>query len=205
MAVEKKVEWMGCRNLVYAEVLTDDNEADSGYTTGTVKSLAGVRNISTTYEQSSETFFYDNQTAGTKHAQGAATVTFEVSIPSDEVYADIIGIYYDTTKKYLLDTPRKVKYFAVGYVIGDTSDEEAYVWKYKGTFSVPDTTHATKDNSTTSNNMTLTFTSLKTNHLFTKADSTKESSAGIKLPATEATVTEEQFFKQVYTPETTII
>lgn len=80
------------------------------------------------------------------------------------------------------------KYFALGYIVGRTDGVERYVWRLKGTFSIPDETSATKDDGTDTNNMELTYTGISTSHKFTKngkpakavvVDDTKESKADV--------------------------
>ena len=200
------VEYRGCRNLVYAEVTTDDNEVSGGYVTGDVKILAPVAEISKTVETSSESHYYDNIAAINVDSEGSDTVTFTIAIPTDEVLAEISGRVYEQKKKAIIEAPRKNKYFAVGYIIGEVGEgeEESYVWRYKGSFNIPDETSATKDNSTTANNMSLTFTGIYTTHNFTNGGGT-----GIKAPVKamkvepSATITEAVFFGEVYTPDTT--
>lgn len=201
-------EFQGCRGLVYAEVLTDDNEtAGGGYTTGPVKPLAGLANVSKTFESSSESHYYDNKPVIVVSSEGADTLTFECSVIRDEALADISGRVYDQTKKAIIEAPRKVRYFAVGYILGEVggkAESERYVWRYKGTFSQPDETSQTKDSSTTANGMTLTFTGVFTTHEFTNGGG-----SGVKSPAKAmmvragGTITEEAFFKAVYTPDST--
>lgn len=199
------VEFRGCRNLVFAEVTTDDNETEGGYLTGTVKPLAPVGEISKTVETSSEAKYYDNVASIIINSEGSDTVTFTIAVPSDEVLAEITGRVYEPTKKMFIEAPRKNKYFAVGYVIGEVGEgeEERYVWRFKGTFNIPDETAATKDNGTTSNNMSLIFTGIYTEHEFTNGGGT-----GVKAQAKSifvrsgGTITEANFFKQVYTPDT---
>lgn len=200
------VEFRGCRNLVYAEITTDDNETIGGYTTGEVKKLAPVGEISKTVETSSEAKYYDNVAAIIIDSEGSDTVTFTIAVPPDEVLADITGRVYDNTKKAFIEAPRKTKYFAVGYILGEVGEgeQEKYVWRYKGSFSIPDETAATKDNSTTSNNMSLVYTGIYTEHEFTNGGGT-----GVKAPAKamamrpSETVTEADFFETVSTPDTT--
>jgi phi13 family phage major tail protein len=200
------VEYRGCRNLVYAEVTTDDNEVSGGYVTGDVKILAPVAEISKTVETSSESHYYDNIAAINVDSEGSDTVTFTIAIPTDEVLAEISGRVYDQTKKAIIEAPRKNKYFAVGYIIGEVGEgeEESYVWRYKGSFNIPDETSATKDNSTTANNMSLTFTGIYTTHNFTNGGG-KGVKAPVKAMKVEpsATITESVFFGEVYTPDTT--
>lgn len=201
------VEFRGCRNLVYAEITTDDNEEAGGYVVGTVKKLAPVGEISKTVETASESKYYDNVAAIIVNSEGSDTVTFTIAVPSDEVLADITGRVYDATKKAFIEAPRTNKYFAVGYIIGETGegDEERYVWRYKGTFNIPDETSATKDNSTTSNNMSLVYTGIYTEHEFTNGGGTgKKAPAKSMFMRPSETVTETKFFSTVTTPDTTL-
>jgi phi13 family phage major tail protein len=204
------VEFRGCKNLVFAEVTNDDNEttgSNKGYVTGTVKVLAPVAEISKTVETSSEAKYYDDVAAIIINSEGSDTVTFTCAIPSDEVLAEICGRVYDTTSKKYIEAPRKNKYFAVGYILGETGegDDERFVWRYKGTFNIPDETSATKNDGTDSNNISLEFTGIFTEHKFTNGGGT-----GIAAPAkamfirkSDDVATEAQFFAQVATPDTT--
>lgn len=200
------VEFRGCRNLVFAEITTDDNETPSGgYITGEVKALAPVGEISKTVETASEAKYYDNVPAIVVNSEGSDTVTFTIAVPSDEVLAEITGRVYDATKKAFIEAPRTNKYFAVGYIIGEVGegDTERYVWRYKGTFNIPDETAATKDNGTTSNNMSLVFTGIYTEHEFANGGGTgkKAPSKGMYVRA-GGTITEDKFFEEVFTPDT---
>lgn len=203
------VEFRGCKNLVYAEVTVDDNESGSGhgYVTGTVKSLAPVAEISKSVETSSESHYYDNRAAIVINSEGADTVTFTIAVPTDEVLADITGRTYDDTKKIFIESERKQKYFAVGYILGEKGEgeDERYVWRYKGTFNIPDETSATEDDGTGANNLSLEFTGVYTEHEFTNGKGT-----GVKGSAKAAFIREsadvadaDDWFAQVSTPDTT--
>ena len=197
-------EYRGCRNLVFAEITTDDNEVSGGYTTGEVTPLAPVAEISKTVETASEAKYYDNVAALLINSEGSDTVTFTIAVPDDKVLAQITGRVYDEMKKALIEAPRETKYFAVGYVLGEVSkgEQEKFVWRYKGTFNIPDETSATKDNGTTSNNMSLVFTGIYTNHKFTNGGGTgKKAPAKAMALRPSETITEEKFFGTVYTPD----
>lgn len=198
------VEFRGCRGLVYAEVLTDDNETSGGYTTGPVKPLAPLAEISKTVETSSEAHYYDNVPAIIINSEGSDTVTFTTAVLSDEALAEITGRVYDAAKKTFIEAPREPKYFAVGYIIGETGEgeEERYVWRYKGTFNIPDETAATKDAGTTANNMSVVFTGIYTTHEFTNGGGTgKKAKAKAMFVRASGSITEANFFKEVYTPD----
>lgn len=199
------VEFRGARKLVFAEITTDDNEASGGYVTGTVKALAPVAEISKTVETSSEAKYYDNTAQIIIDSEGSDTITLTIAIPSVEVLAEITGRVYDQTKKMFIEAPRKNKYFALGYILGEVGEgkRERYVWRLKGTFNIPDETSATEDNSTTSNNMSLIFTGIYTNHQFTNGGGTGVKSV-VKANSvySDGTITEAKFFEEVYTPDT---
>ena len=199
-------EFRGCKNLVFAEILTDTND-ESGYTTGAVTALAPVAEISKTVETSSEAHYYDNRAAIVINSEGADTVSFTIAIPTDEVMAQITGRTYDAEKKMFIESERVTKYFAVGYILGEKGDgeDERYVWRYKGTFNIPDETAATADDGTEANNMTLEYTGIYTEHEFENGKGTGKkgkAKAGF-IRASSNVATEEQYFTQVSTPDTT--
>lgn len=203
------VEFRGCKRLVFAEVTKDNNLSTTGegYVTGTVKALAPVAEISKTVETSSEAHYYDNKAAIVVNSEGADTVTFTIAIPSDEILAEITGRTYDATKKMFIESERVQKYFAVGYILGEKGDgeDERYVWRYKGSFNIPDETSATEDDGTGANNMSLEYTGIYTEHEFTNGKGT-----GVKGAAKAAFIREsanvataDQWFASVATPDTT--
>lgn len=200
-------EFRGCKNLVYAEVTKDDNETTGGYVTGTVKVLAPVAEISKTVETSSEAKYYDNKAAIVINSEGADTVTLTIAIPDDATLADITGRTYDATKKIFIDSQRVQKYFAVGYILGEKGegDDERYVWRYKGTFNIPDETSATENDGTDSNNMSLEFTGIYTNHIFTNGKGNGQAGAAKAAFIRESAnvTTAEKWFEKVSTPDTT--
>jgi phi13 family phage major tail protein len=169
-------EFRGTDNLVYAEVLADDNETGEGhgYVTGDVKILAPVAEISKTVETSSDTKYYDNKPALTINAEGADTITLTVPALDLPTLADITGKGYDTTTGAFMDGVRTPKYFAVGYRLRLTDGTYRYVWRYKGSFAVPDETSQTENAGTDSNNQQLTYTGIMTKHKFSKSGSSEK-------------------------------
>lgn len=197
-------EFRGCKRLVYAEVLTDTAEK---FETGEVKELAPVAEISKTVETSSESKFYDNKAAIIMDIEGADTVTFTIAIPSDKVLADITGRTYDDTKKMFIESQRETKYFAVGYILGEKGegDDERLVWRYKGKFNQPDETSATENDGTDSNNMSLEYTGIYTDHEFANGKGTgkKGSAKASYIRESAGVATADQWFAEVSTPDTT--
>lgn len=158
-------EWRGVENLVCAEVTSDTKEA---YETGEVFDIAGVAELGRTTENSSETKYYDNVPALVIDSVGADTVTCSVSGIALDVLAKITGQHYDETLGVLVEGEREAKYYALGYKTKKTNGNEVYVWRYKGKFSIPDSTHSTQTAGTEANGQEIVFTGISTTHKFTK-------------------------------------
>lgn len=167
-------EFRGTDMLVYAEVLTDNNEVGEGYTTGTVKILAPVAEISKTVETASDTKYYDNKPALVINGEGADTITLTVPALDLKTLADITGKKYDLVTGAFMDGERKPKNFALGYRLKLTDGTYRYVWRYKGTFAIPDETSQTENAGTDSNNQQLTYTGIETMHTFTKPNASQK-------------------------------
>lgn len=188
-------EYRGVENLVYAEVTEDSTE---NYTTGEVKPLAGVAEIGRTTETSSEPHYYDNVPAVVISSTGADEVTCAVSgIPLD-VLADITGQYFDPETGMMVEGEREAKYFALGYKTKKTNGKEVYVWRFKGQFSIPDSTHVTEDDGTDANGQEIVYTGISTTHVFTK---TGKRAKAINVDTEKDLADVSTFFTQVTTPD----
>ena len=189
-------EYRGIEGLVCAEVTADD--ADN-YTTGTVFDIAGVAELGRTTENSSEAHYYDNIPAIIVSSVGADTVTITASAIPLDVLAKITGQKYDETFGAFIEGEREVKYFAIGYKTKKTNGDEVYVWRYKGQFNIPDSTHATEDNGTGANGQELTYTGISTTHKFTKTGKpAKAMDVDVALGKADVST----FFNSVTTPDT---
>lgn len=166
--LDEIVEYRGVTDLVIAEVLTDNNKEGEGYTTGEVIELAGVGEISKTTSNSSESKYYNNMAAIVINSTGADEIKCSVSVIPQDKLAVITGQDYDEETGTLIEGERKVKYFALGYKTKKTNGDEIYVWRHKGTFNIPDNTHATENDGTDSNGQEVTYTGISTTHKFTK-------------------------------------
>lgn len=200
-------EFRGTDDLYYAEVTVDDNESGEGhgYVTGTVKRLAPVAEISKTVETASETKYYDNKPAFTINAEGADTITLNIPALDLPTLADITGKQIDATTGAFMDGISVPKYFALGYRLGLTDGTYRYVWRYKGSFAIPDETSQTRNAGTDSAGQTLTYTGVMTIHKFENAlDAQGEPTAQKALVVDErdgrANLT--GFFNQVTTCDT---
>lgn len=197
------VEFRGCKNLVFAEVTKDDS---TGYQTGAVHVLAPVAEISKSVETSSEAHYYDNKAAIVINSEGADTVTFTIAVPDPETYALLTGRTYDSTKKMFIESERVQKYFAVGYILGEIGEgeDERFVWRYKGSFSIPDETSATKNDGTDANNLSLEFSGIYTQYEFANGKGTGSAGAAKAMFIRESdhVANASEFFATVATPDT---
>lgn len=191
----KIVEYRGIEGLVYAPITEDTTE---NFTTGEVKELAGTSELTRTTESSSEVHYYDNMPAITIESTGSDEVTCTVSAIPLDILADITGQVYDNATDTFIEGARENKYFALGYKTKKTDGTEVYVWRLKGTFSIPESTHITEDDGTDANGQELTYTGISTTHKFTKTN--KGAKAINVLADGKANVTD--FFKTVQTPDT---
>lgn len=191
-------EYRGIRGLVAAEVTTDTSEK---FETGTPFAVAGVAELSRTTESSSESHYYDNAPAVVIDSTGADEVTITASAIPFKVLADITGQYYDEAKGMLVEGERKSKYFAIGYITEKTDGTEVFVWRLKGKFNIPDSTHATKDDGAEANGQELVYTGINTTHKFT-IDGEKKTAKAVNIDTSVNKLPEDTFFATVQTPDT---
>lgn len=195
--LQQIVEWRGIEALVAAEVLTDDDT--QGYTTGDVFAIAGVAEISRTTDSSNEAHYYDNIPAVVVSNTASDTVTISASAIPFDVLATITGQRYDDTTGALIEGPRDFKYFAIGYKAKKTNGDEVYVWRFKGTFNVPDQTNTTENDGTDANGQEIVYTGISTTHRFTK---TGKGAKALNVDLGKDLADVSTFFDTVTTPDT---
>ena len=197
--LDEIVEYRGVTDLVIAEVLTDNNKEGEGYTTGEVIELVGVGEISKTTSNSSESKYYNNMAAIVINSTGADEIKCSVSVIPQDKLALITGQDYDEETGTLIEGERKVKYFALGYKTKKTNGDEVFVWRHKGTFNIPDNTHATENDGTDSNGQEITYTGISTTHKFNKTGKTAKA---INVDVAKGLADVSTFFDTVTTIDT---
>ena len=206
--MDEIVEYRGVEDLVAAEVLTDDNAAEGGgYTTGEVFDIAGVAEISKSTSSSNESHYYNNMPAVVVSSTGADEVTLSVSAIPLNILAKITGQKYDELTGTLIEGERETKYFAIGYKTKKTNGDYVYVWRLKGTFNIPESTHATEDDGTDANGQELTYTGITTTHKFTKVtdkNGNKKGAKAINVDLGKGLADVSNFFDEVVTPDTLV-
>lgn len=203
--MDEIVEYRGVEDLVAAEVLTDNNNAEEGYTTGDVFDIAGVAEISKSTSSSNESHYYNNMPAVVVSSTGADEVTLSTSAIPLDVLAKITGQKYDETTGTLIEGDRETKYFAIGYKTNKTNGDYVYVWRLKGTFNIPESTHATENDGTDANGQELTYTGINTTHKFNKVldkNGNKKGAKAINVDVAKDLADVSEFFDEVVTPDT---
>lgn len=190
-------EYRGVRNLVAAEVTTDSLEK---FECGTPFAVAGVAELSRTTESSSESHYYDNVPAVVIDSTGSDEVSITASAIPLDVLAKITGQTYDETKGMFVEGERESKYFAIGYITERTDGTEIFVWRLKGKFNIPDSTHASKDDGAEANGQEITFTGINTTHKFTALGN--KTCKAVNVDTGVNKVVEADFFGEVQTPDT---
>lgn len=182
-------EYRGVRGLVIAEIA--DGET---YTPQTWQELSGVQSVAVSKNESSESKFYDNAPRIVIDAEGADEITLVVSILANKTRALIDGVEYDEKTNMIINTPKKRKYFALGYIGEKTDGTEEFNICYKGKFTGGGETHETKTDGTESTNVEYIFTAIHTSaKIHTDANGMKITAKSVKVPAS-ATVTEAKIF-----------
>lgn len=169
-AIQKEVyEYRGVRDLVAAILLKDTSNE---LTYDEVFPVAGLAELSRATENSSETHYYDNESAIVIDSVGADTVTCKVSAIPLNVLAKLTGQYYDEATETFVEGEANRPYVAIGYITTDTNGNDVYVWRHKCKCSIPDSAHATKTNGTEASGQEITITGINTTHKFTKTGKT---------------------------------
>ena len=182
-------EYRGIRCLVLAEITSDNGT----YVAGNWERLSGVQALARNSTESSETHFYDNKPAIVIDAEGSDELTMTVSILANKTRARIDGVSYDEGTDMIVGTPKKKKYFAVGYIGEKTDGTEELNIFYKGKFTGGNETHNTKDDGTEATNVEYTYTGIHTSSNIYTENGTKTSAKNIKVPLTDK-VTEASIF-----------
>ena len=189
------VEFRGCDNLVIAEVTSDSS---AGYTVGEVKELAPVAEISKKVETSTAKKYYDNVAKITIRSEGSDEITLTVPALNLSMLGWISGKDIDEDTGAFLDTPAVERKFALGYRIKLTDGTYRYVWRLKGTFSIPDETSSTEDDGTDSSNQQLTYSGDRTIFKFTR---NQKRAKAVVLDERDGKCDFDTFFDTVKTPD----
>lgn len=189
-------EYRGVEGAVFAEVTEDTL---SRYETGNVEEFVGVSEIGKKTGTSSATHYYDNVAAIVINSTGADEVTINSAAIPLEIVAKLTGQGYDEETGMLVEGERENKYFAFGYKTKKTNGDEVFVWRLKGTFSIPDSTHRSEDDGTDAEGQQIVYTGISTTYKFEKYG---KRAKGIEVDMGKGLIDATGFFEKVQTPDT---
>lgn len=194
----------GLKNIYAAEILTDDNESGTGhgYTTGTPFHLIPAGEMSRSVDNEKTDTYFDDTVFATIGKEAATEVSITGAALRPDALAKINNKHIDTTTGAVLDTGEfDPVYFALGGETENTDGTSELFWFMKGTFSIPEQNDKTKDDSTDTNGMELTFSAVQTQHLFTIGTKDKPMKR-VVIDTSETKVKASQSWTaQVVTPE----
>lgn len=201
----------GLKNIFAAEILIDDNETNTaqegetpnhGYVTGTPFHLIPAGEMSRTVDSEKTDIYYDDSVFETIGKEGATEVSITGAALRPDALAKINNKHVDATTGAILDTgdfaPR---YFALGGESENTDGTSELFWFAKGTFAIPEQSDKTKDDSTDTNGMSLTFSAVKTQHLFSVNGNDKAIKRVVIDTSISELKTSKEWTAQVVTPE----
>ena len=197
-------EYRGVDNLYVAKVTKDD---DTVFTCATPVKLAPVAEIGKTTDSSNEAHYYDNKALIIVGSESSDTITLTVAPPELKMLADIIGRSFDEATGMMVESPRSNDYFAIMYRTKGTDGKYRYVSRLKGQFNIPEETNATENDGTDTNNVSIEFTGIYTEHEFNKGKYNgtsweKASAKGIVVDTRYDKADVSDFFSAVQTPDT---
>lgn len=196
-------EFRGVDKFYFAEVLED---SETAYRCDTPVHIP-VQEVGKSVDSNSEAHYYDNKAMIVINSESADTITLVVAPPALATLAKLTGKSFDTTTGMMVDSPKQNKYFAIMYRTKGTDGGYRYVSRLKGQFGVPEETSATEDDGTETNNTTLTFTGIYTEHEFTKGvyrNGAWEPAGvkGIVVDERYGLADVSEFFESIQTPDT---
>lgn len=192
----------GLQNIFAAEILTDDNAEDGGYKFGTPFHLIPAGEMTRNAENEKVDTYFDNTVFASVGKEGATEVSITGAALRPEALAKLNNKYVDPTTGAVLDTGEyKPKYFALGGEADSHDGTKELFWFMKGTFAIPEQADKTEDDSTDTNGMTLTYSAIKTAHLFDINGEKKPMKRVVIDTATTVLKADQDWTKQVVTPE----
>lgn len=192
----------GLSNVYVAEILTDNNEETGGYKTGTPRKLIPAGEMTRTVENEKANVYYDNVVFYQSGMEGATEISITGAALRPNDVADLLGKHVDANTGAVLDTGEYVeKYWALGAETENTDGTKELFWFMKGSFAAPDQTDKTKDDSTDTNGMELTYNAIQTQHLFDVDGEKKPMKRVVIDTETSELTADQEWTKQVVTPE----
>lgn len=189
----------GLKNIFAAEIIKDDGES---YETGTPFHLIPAGEMSRTVDSEKADVYYDDTVFATVGKEGATEVSITGAALRPDALAKINNKNIDATTGAVLDTGEFApKYFALGGETENLDGTKELFWFMKGTFAIPEQSDKTKDDSTDTNGMSLTYSAVQTQHLFVVGGENKPMKRVVIDTSETALKASQSWTAQVVTPE----
>lgn len=159
----------GLKNIYAAEILKDNNETGEGegYVTDTPFHLIPAGEMTRTVDSEKVDIFYDDTVFATVGREAATEIQITGAALRADALARINNKDVDSVTGAVVDSGEYApKYFALGGEAENTDGTTEWFWFLKGTFSIPEQNDKTKDDTTDTNGMQLTFSAVQTQHVF---------------------------------------
>ena len=134
---------IGCDNLVYAKMTTEDT-ATTPPTYGEVVKAPGVMSININPNGSQETLFADDGPMETASTLGKIEVEIQKNELTPQNKSDLLGHEIDENGAVVYGDSDVPPYVAIGFRTLKSNGKYRYVWLYKGKFTEPEDTNETK-------------------------------------------------------------
>lgn len=191
----------GLSNVFAAEVTKDEN-AEGGYVVGTPFHLIPAGEMTRTASSEKTSVFFDNVVFYQSGSESATEISITGAALRPADVAKLTGKHIDPETGAVLDTGEYTeKYFAVGGETENVDGTKELFWFLKGSFAIPEQSDKTKDDTTDTNGMTLTFSAIQTKHQFTVGTEKKPMKRVVIDTKTTKLKADATWTKQVVTPE----
>lgn len=134
---------IGCDNLVYAKMTTEDT-ATAAPEYGTITPAPGVMHVNINPNGSLATAFFDDGPGDSASTLGNIEVEIQKNALTSQNKADLLGHTIDGNGGVVYADSDVPPYVAVGFRTLKSNGKYRYVWLYKGRFAEPEDNSETK-------------------------------------------------------------
>lgn len=157
---------IGCDNLVYAKMKTEDTAASAPIYDEVVPA-PGVMSININPNGSLETLFADDGPMETATTLGKIDVEIQKNELTTQNKADLLGHEIDGNGAVVYGDSDVPPYVAIGFRTLKSNGKYRYVWLYKGKFTEPEDANETKGDSINFQSDTISGQFTKLNYSYT--------------------------------------
>ena len=137
---------IGCDNLVYAKMTTEDT-VTTPPTYGSVTAAPGVMSLNINPNGATETLFADDGPMESASTLGRIEVEIQKNALTTTNKADLLGHTIDTNGALVYGDSDIPPWTAIGFRTLKSNGKYRYVWLYKGKFTEPEDNNETKGDS----------------------------------------------------------